>query len=65
MVSTSLLVPHRVLVDRHGDMCGEDRDDVATLARVCVPVVRCRLTSLRYGDVLHSYGACCRAGGDL
>ncbi|MFD8206731.1 hypothetical protein ACFV2S_10045 [Streptomyces sp. NPDC059695] len=65
MVSARLLVPHRVLVDRHADMYGEDRDDLATLARAGVSVVRCPLISRRYGDVLRSYGAYRRAGVDL
>ncbi|MFI2738258.1 chlorohydrolase family protein [Streptomyces sp. NPDC018711] len=65
LLGTRLLVPHTVLVDRHPDVHGEDRGDLAALARAGVSVVHCPQTSLRYGDVLHSFGAYRRAGVNL
>ncbi|MFM9371377.1 chlorohydrolase family protein [Streptomyces sp. Da 82-17] len=60
-----LLVPHTVVVDRHPDVHGEDRGDLARLARAGVSVVHCPLTSLRYGSALHSFDAYREAGLNL
>ncbi|MBZ4015411.1 chlorohydrolase family protein [Streptomyces purpurogeneiscleroticus] len=65
LFGTRLLVPHGVVVDRHPDVYGEDRGDLATLARAGVSVVHCPLTSLRYGSVLHSFDAYRQAGINL
>ncbi|MDI3402235.1 chlorohydrolase family protein [Streptomyces cavernicola] len=60
-----LLIPHTDVIDRHPDVHGEDRGDVARLARAGVSVVHCPLTSLRYGSVLHSFDAYREAGLNL
>ncbi|MEV3858874.1 chlorohydrolase family protein [Streptomyces sp. NPDC050095] len=63
LLDTRLLVPHGLVVDRHPSVHGEDRGDLAALAGVSV--VHCPQTSLRYGDVLHSFGTYRRAGINL
>ncbi|NEB74497.1 amidohydrolase family protein [Streptomyces sp. SID14478] len=63
LLDTRLLVPHGLVIDRHPDVHGEDRGDLAALAGVSV--VHCPQTSLRYGSVLHSFGAYRRAGLNL
>ncbi|NED82316.1 amidohydrolase family protein [Streptomyces sp. SID11233] len=65
LLDTRLLVPHGVFTDRHPSVHGEDRGDLATLAAAGVFVIHCPQTSLRYGQVLHSFGAYRRAGIDL
>ncbi|WP_329126701.1 chlorohydrolase family protein [Streptomyces sp. NBC_01465] len=65
LLETRLLVPHGLVVDRHPSVQGEDRGDLAVLAGAGVSVVHCPQTSLRYGDVLHSFGAYRRAGINL
>ncbi|MFE7189537.1 chlorohydrolase family protein [Kitasatospora sp. NPDC057541] len=65
LFETRLLIPHSVVLDRHPDVHGEDRGDLDRLARAGVSVVHCPLTSLRYGSVLHSFGAYRDAGVNL
>ncbi|MGW2182720.1 chlorohydrolase family protein [Streptomyces sp. NPDC001732] len=65
LLETRLLVPHGIVIDRHPDVHGEDRGDLATLAAAGVSVVHCPQTSLRYGQVLHSFDAYRRAGVNL
>ncbi|WNI27948.1 amidohydrolase family protein [Streptomyces sp. ITFR-6] len=65
LLDTRLLVPHGVFTDRHPSVHGEDRGDLATLAAAGVSVIHCPQTSLRYGQVLHSFGAYRRAGINL
>ncbi|MFE4514839.1 chlorohydrolase family protein [Kitasatospora sp. NPDC056783] len=65
LFGTRLLIPHTMLVDRHPSVHGEDRGDLDRLARAGVSVVHCPLTSLRYGSVLHSFGAYRDAGVNL
>ncbi|MEV0320243.1 chlorohydrolase family protein [Streptomyces sp. NPDC050658] len=62
---TRLLVPHGIVVDRHPSVHGADHGDLAVLADAGVSVVHCPQTSLRYGSVLHSFGAYRRAGINL
>ncbi|NGN65065.1 amidohydrolase family protein [Streptomyces sp. A7024] len=65
LFGTRLLVPHGIVIDRHPDVYGEDRGDLATLAGAGISVVHCPQTSLRYGSVLHSFGAYRDAGVNL
>ncbi|MFF1926424.1 chlorohydrolase family protein [Streptomyces sp. NPDC058221] len=65
LLDTRLLVPHGIVTDRHPDAHGEDRGDLAVLAAADVSVVHCPQTSLRYGQVLHSFDAYRRAGINL
>lgn len=65
LLDTRLLVPHGVFTDRHPAVHGEDRGDLAVLAAAGVSVIHCPQTSLRYGQVLHSFGAYRRAGVNL
>ncbi|WP_328512090.1 chlorohydrolase family protein [Streptomyces sp. NBC_00376] len=65
LLDTRLLVPHGIVIDRHPEVHGEDRGDLATLAAADVSVVHCPQTSLRYGQVLHSFGTYRRAGVNL
>ncbi|MEV0094971.1 chlorohydrolase family protein [Streptomyces sp. NPDC050738] len=65
LLGTRLLVPHGLVIDRHPSVYGEDRGDLAVLADAGVSVVHCPQTSLRYGDVLHSFGSYRRAGVNL
>ncbi|MFF8774305.1 chlorohydrolase family protein [Kitasatospora sp. NPDC015120] len=65
LFDTRLLIPHTMVIDRHPDVYGEDRGDLHRLARAGVSVVHCPLTSLRYGSVLHSFGAYRAAGVNL
>ncbi|MET9918214.1 chlorohydrolase family protein [Streptomyces sp. NPDC006435] len=65
LLDTRLLVPHGIVIDRHPDVYGEDRGDLAILAAAGVSVVHCPQTSLRYGQVLHSFDAYRRAGVNL
>ncbi|NBE56664.1 chlorohydrolase family protein [Streptomyces boluensis] len=65
LLDTRLLIPHTSVVDRHPDVYGEDRGDLSRLARAGVSVVHCPQTSLRYGSVLHSFGAYRQAGVNL
>lgn len=65
LLDTRLLVPHGIVTDRHPDVHGEDRGDLAALAAAGVSVIHCPQTSLRYGQVLHSFDAYRRAGINL
>ncbi|NLU70381.1 chlorohydrolase family protein [Streptomyces sp. HNM0574] len=65
LLGTRLLVPHGLVTDRHPRVHGEDRGDLDTLARHGVSVVHCPQTSLRYGEVLRSFGSYRRAGVNL
>ncbi|MGW1407833.1 chlorohydrolase family protein [Streptomyces sp. NPDC002403] len=65
LLDTRLLVPHGIVIDRHPGVHGEDRGDLATLAAAGVSVVHCPQTSLRYGQVLHSFDAYRKAGVNL
>jgi cytosine/adenosine deaminase-related metal-dependent hydrolase len=65
LLETHLLVPHGVVIDRHPGVHGEDRGDLATLAKAGVSIIHCPQTSLRYGSVLRSFGAYRRAGINL
>ncbi|MEV6103750.1 chlorohydrolase family protein [Streptomyces sp. NPDC051940] len=65
LLGTRLVVPHGIVLDVHPGVHGEDRGDLAVLARAGVSVVHCPQTSLRYGDVLHSFGRYRRAGINL
>lgn len=65
LLDTRLLVPHGVFTDRHPAVHGEDRGDLAVLAAAGISVIHCPQTSLRYGQVLHSFGAYRRAGINL
>ncbi|MFD7491827.1 chlorohydrolase family protein [Streptomyces sp. NPDC059832] len=65
LLDTRLLVPHGIVIDRHPGVHGEDRGDLATLAAAGVSVIHCPQTSLRYGQVLHSFDAYRRAGVNL
>lgn len=65
LLETRLLVPHGIVIDRHPSVQGEDRGDLAVLVDAGVSVVHCPQTSLRYGDVLHSFGTYRDAGLNL
>ncbi|WP_419995417.1 chlorohydrolase family protein [Streptomyces boninensis] len=65
LFGTRLLVPHGIVIDRHPDVYGSDRGDLAALAEAGVSIVHCPQTSLRYGSVLHSFGAYSDAGVNL
>ncbi|MFF2010625.1 chlorohydrolase family protein [Streptomyces sp. NPDC058195] len=65
LLDTRLLVPHGIVIDRHPDVHGEDRGDLARLAAAGVFVIHCPQTSLRYGQMLHSFGTYRRAGINL
>ncbi|MFI0463250.1 chlorohydrolase family protein [Saccharopolyspora sp. 5N102] len=65
LLDTHLLVPHGLVTDRHPDVHGEDRGDLAKLAAAGVSIVHCPQTSLRYGKVLHTFGTYRDAGINL
>ncbi|MER7081402.1 Cytosine/adenosine deaminase [Saccharopolyspora kobensis] len=65
LLGTRLLIPHGLVLDRHPQVHGEDRGDLATLAEAGVSIVHCPQTSLRYGAVLRSFGDYRRAGINL
>ncbi|MFD8571138.1 chlorohydrolase family protein [Streptomyces sp. NPDC059639] len=65
LLGPNLLIPHTVLLDRHPAVHGADRGDLALLARSGISVVHCPQTSLRYGEMLHSFRAYREAGVNL
>lgn len=65
LLSPRLLIPHTVTLDRHPSVHGEDRGDLALLARSGSSVIHCPQTSLRYGEMLHSFRAYREAGVNL
>ncbi|MBO1330114.1 chlorohydrolase family protein [Streptomyces sp. VRA16 Mangrove soil] len=65
LLGPNLLIPHTVLLDRHPSVHGEDRGDLARLARSGISVIHCPQTSLRYGEMLHSFRAYRAAGVNL
>ncbi|WP_199548163.1 chlorohydrolase family protein [Streptomyces sp. N35] len=65
LFETRLLIPHGIVIDRHPCVHGEDNGDLDTLVHAGVSVIHCPQTSLRYGDVLHSFGEYRRAGLNL
>ncbi|SDJ39076.1 chlorohydrolase family protein [Streptomyces indicus] len=65
LFDTHLLIPHGIVIDRHPSVSGEDTGDLDTLVRAGVSVIHCPQTSLRYGDVLHSFGDYRAAGLNL
>ncbi|MCQ4212640.1 chlorohydrolase family protein [Streptomyces longispororuber] len=65
LLSPRLLIPHTVLLDRHPSVHGEDRGDLALLARSGISVIHCPQTSLRYGEMLHSFRTYRAAGVNL
>ncbi|MEV5614143.1 chlorohydrolase family protein, partial [Streptomyces sp. NPDC052225] len=65
LLTPNLLIPHTVTIDRHPSVHGEDRGDLALLARSGISVVHCPQTSLRYGEMLHSFRAYREAGVNL
>ncbi|MFG2432507.1 chlorohydrolase family protein [Streptomyces sp. NPDC048590] len=65
LLNPNLLIPHTVTIDRHPSVHGEDRGDLALLADSGVSVIHCPQTSLRYGEMLHSFRAYREAGVNL
>ncbi|WP_353940878.1 chlorohydrolase family protein [Streptomyces sp. HUAS MG91] len=65
LLAPNLLIPHTVLLDRHPAVHGADRGDLDRLARSGISVVHCPQTSLRYGEMLHSFRAYREAGVNL
>ncbi|WP_329236423.1 MULTISPECIES: chlorohydrolase family protein [unclassified Streptomyces] len=65
LLNPNLLIPHTVTIDRHPSVHGEDRGDLALLAGSGVSVIHCPQTSLRYGEMLHSFRAYREAGVNL
>ncbi|RII15998.1 8-oxoguanine deaminase [Streptomyces sp. YIM 130001] len=65
LLGPNLLIPHTVTTDRHPGVHGEDRGDLTTLADAGVSVIHCPQTSLRYGEMLHSFRAYREAGINL
>ncbi|WP_052850964.1 chlorohydrolase family protein [Streptomyces avicenniae] len=65
LLGDRLLIPHGLVIDRHPSVHGEDRGDLAALAEAGVSVIHCPQTSLRYGQVLHSFAAYRAAGVTL
>ncbi|MYT75387.1 MULTISPECIES: chlorohydrolase family protein [unclassified Streptomyces] len=65
LLAPNLLIPHTVLLDRHPAVHGADHGDLDRLARAGISVVHCPQTSLRYGEMLHSFRAYRAAGVNL
>ncbi|MFJ8871425.1 chlorohydrolase family protein [Streptomyces sp. NPDC102473] len=65
LLNPNLLIPHTVTIDRHPSVHGEDRGDLALLAGSGISVIHCPQTSLRYGEMLHSFRAYREAGVNL
>ncbi|MFB9931283.1 chlorohydrolase family protein [Amycolatopsis halotolerans] len=65
LLGDRLLIPHGQVLDRHPDVYGEDRGDVAALAAAGASVIHCPLTSFRYGHALRSFRDYREAGLNL
>ncbi|MFI6937834.1 chlorohydrolase family protein [Streptomyces sp. NPDC050418] len=65
LFDTHILIPHGIVIDRHPSVSGEDHGDLDTLVRSGASVIHCPQTSLRYGDILHSFGSYRDAGLNL
>lgn len=55
LLNERLLIPHALFLDRHPSVSGEDHGDLGRLAASGASIVHCPLTSMRYGEALHSF----------